>query len=149
MNPQRVDNYIDSLQPYFLAHNIIQRVVQLEKDFEMRTSDFTPLIHRYEQLDRAITEGMLAAEKACCTSKHGYGWSLKLVPAGKTVCYWKTRKSSICNKTDFEHMYHLAKALEIGNDPSITLSDIDKKLTMARKVLKLVQKTQLRQGILI
>eukprot|EP00957_Ditylum_brightwellii_P129316 9865187-Ditylum_brightwellii.AAC.1 len=138
MNPQMVNNYIATLKAYFSAHTILQRVVQLEKDFEMRKSNFTPHIHRYEQLDRAITNGMLPAEKACCTSKHGYGWSLKLVRGGKTVHYWKTKKSSTCNKTNFDHMYHLAKALEIDNEPSLMLSYVDKKLTAPRKVLKLV-----------
>eukprot|EP00957_Ditylum_brightwellii_P064954 4927583-Ditylum_brightwellii.AAC.1 len=36
-------------------------------------------------------------------------------------------------------MFHLVKPLEIDDDPSLTLSDVDKKLTAARKELKAVQ----------
>eukprot|EP00957_Ditylum_brightwellii_P090490 6891107-Ditylum_brightwellii.AAC.1 len=85
-------------QAYISAHNILERVQQLEAEFEMRTGDLTPLIHKYESLDSSIMEAMLAAEKACCKSKHGYAWSLKLVQAGKQVQYWKTCKSSLNKK---------------------------------------------------
>eukprot|EP00957_Ditylum_brightwellii_P109935 8385589-Ditylum_brightwellii.AAC.1 len=36
-------------------------------------------------------------------------------------------------------MFHLAKPLEIDDDPSFTLSDVDEKLTAARKELEAVQ----------
>eukprot|EP00957_Ditylum_brightwellii_P063202 4797513-Ditylum_brightwellii.AAC.1 len=104
----------------------------------MRTGDFTPLILRCKQLDRSITEAMLLAEKACYKAKHVYDWSLKLVCVGKTARYWKTRKSSLHNNTDFSHMFHLAKPLEIDDDPSLILSDVNKKLSAARKELKAV-----------
>eukprot|EP00957_Ditylum_brightwellii_P048921 3711638-Ditylum_brightwellii.AAC.1 len=64
-NPQRVDSYLDTLQASFAAHNILERVQQLGEDFEMRQSDFSHLINRYEVLDRSITEAMLAAKKSC------------------------------------------------------------------------------------
>eukprot|EP00957_Ditylum_brightwellii_P099504 7579556-Ditylum_brightwellii.AAC.1 len=83
---------------------------------------------------------MLMAEKTCCSSKYGYDWSIKLVKAGKLVQYWKMRKSLMQNKTDFTHLHTLAKVTEVENDVSLTLSDINKKLTEAQKALRLVQK---------
>eukprot|EP00957_Ditylum_brightwellii_P205899 15345912-Ditylum_brightwellii.AAC.1 len=84
-------------------------------------------------------EGMLAAEKTCCRSKHGHAWSLKLVRAGKLVRYWKVRKLSVKNKTKHEHLHMLAAFLEVEDDDSLPMSEIDKKLTEARKALKVVQ----------
>eukprot|EP00957_Ditylum_brightwellii_P016020 1207259-Ditylum_brightwellii.AAC.1 len=138
-NPQRVDNYLEMLQAYFAAYNILERVQQLEEDFEMRLSNFIHLIDKYEVLDRSIIEAMLAAEQLCCKSKHGYAWSIKLVQTGKRVRYWKTCRSSLWNRMESDHMFHLAKALDIEDDPSLTLPDVDKRLTEARKKLKLVQ----------
>eukprot|EP00957_Ditylum_brightwellii_P053253 4037967-Ditylum_brightwellii.AAC.1 len=54
--------------------------------------------------------------------------------------YWKTRRPSLQNGMDFNHMFHLAKALDINDDPSLTLPELDKWLTEARKTLKLVQR---------
>eukprot|EP00957_Ditylum_brightwellii_P171030 13019782-Ditylum_brightwellii.AAC.1 len=105
----------------------------------MRQSDFSHLIDKYKVLDRSFTDAMLAAEKSCCSSKHSYTWSIKLVQAGKSVRYWKTCRSSLRNRMDFDHMFHLAKALDINDDPSLTLPEVDKRLTEARKTLKLVQ----------
>eukprot|EP00957_Ditylum_brightwellii_P035624 2700752-Ditylum_brightwellii.AAC.1 len=97
----------------------MKRVKQLEQDFETRTNDLAPLVLR--------------------KSKHGYAWSLQLVRAGKMVRYWKTHRSSVNNKTDYVHMFHLAKLLEIEDDPGLTLPEIDKHLTAARKALKKAQ----------
>eukprot|EP00957_Ditylum_brightwellii_P160845 12246074-Ditylum_brightwellii.AAC.1 len=80
---------------------------------------------------------MLMAEKSCCSSKHGYAWWIKLVKAGKLVWYWKMRKSLIWNKTEFTHLHMIAKKTEVEDDASLTLSDIDKKLTEAQKALRL------------
>eukprot|EP00957_Ditylum_brightwellii_P097068 7391673-Ditylum_brightwellii.AAC.1 len=41
---------------------------------------------------------------------------------------------------DFDHMFYLAKVLDIDDDPSLTLPEVDKQLTEARKTLKLVQR---------
>eukprot|EP00957_Ditylum_brightwellii_P178009 13559151-Ditylum_brightwellii.AAC.1 len=105
----------------------------------MRTGNLTQLIHKYESLDNSITEAMLATEKECCKSKYRYAWSLKLVQAGKQVRYWKTCKSSLNNKIEVDHMFHLAKHLEITDDPSLTRTEVDERLTNARKELRLVQ----------
>eukprot|EP00957_Ditylum_brightwellii_P051108 3875079-Ditylum_brightwellii.AAC.1 len=64
---------------------------------------------------------MLAAEKSCCQAKVGYAWLLKLVKAGKLVRYWKMRKSSLRNKVDFDQLIHLAKLLEVKDDPATTM----------------------------
>eukprot|EP00957_Ditylum_brightwellii_P194512 14815763-Ditylum_brightwellii.AAC.1 len=100
----------------------------------MRQSNFTHLINKYEVLDRLITEAMLAAEKSCCRSKHSYTWSIKLVQASKNM------------RMDFDHMLHLAKALDIDDDPSLTSPEVDKRLTEARKTLKLVQRNAVAFG---
>eukprot|EP00957_Ditylum_brightwellii_P130053 9919839-Ditylum_brightwellii.AAC.1 len=84
-------------------------------------------------------EGMLAAEKTCCRSKHGYARSLKLVRAGKLVRYWKIRKSSLRNKTEHKHLHTLATLLDVEDDASPPMSEIDKRLTKARKAQKVVQ----------
>eukprot|EP00957_Ditylum_brightwellii_P053841 4079097-Ditylum_brightwellii.AAC.1 len=92
---------------------------------------------KYEQLDRTITEGILSAEKTCCRSKTGYAGSLKLVKAGKLVRYWKMRKSSLKNNKTCSHLQNLATSLGMEEDGTLGLADIDKRLTKARKDLKL------------
>eukprot|EP00957_Ditylum_brightwellii_P110579 8434338-Ditylum_brightwellii.AAC.1 len=54
--------------------------------------------------------------------------------------YWKTCRSSLRNGMNFDHMFHLAKALDIDDDPSLTLPEVDIQLTEARRTLKLVQR---------
>eukprot|EP00957_Ditylum_brightwellii_P030242 2289594-Ditylum_brightwellii.AAC.1 len=95
------------------------------------------LILRYEQLDRAIIEGMLSTEKSCCQSKQGYACSLKLVKARKLVWCWEMRKSLVWNKVDFAHLQSLAMLLEVKDDVRFTVLDIDKNLIAAQKALKL------------
>eukprot|EP00957_Ditylum_brightwellii_P066891 5076735-Ditylum_brightwellii.AAC.2 len=98
------------------------------------------LIAAYNSLDSQITECLLSAEHTCTKDTQEYAWSLKLVKASKVVQYWKTRKLSILNNIDFDHLFHLARVLEIEDDPSLTFDEIQSKLTAARKQPKEVQK---------
>eukprot|EP00957_Ditylum_brightwellii_P186782 14222483-Ditylum_brightwellii.AAC.1 len=49
------------------------------------------------------------------------------------------RKSLVHSKVDFAKLQSIATLLEVVDDPSHTISEIDKNLTAARKTLKLVQ----------
>eukprot|EP00957_Ditylum_brightwellii_P170874 13005711-Ditylum_brightwellii.AAC.1 len=49
------------------------------------------------------------------------------------------RKSSLRNKVDLDQLIHLAKLLEVEDDPTTTLEMVDRKLTEAKKQLKTVQ----------
>eukprot|EP00957_Ditylum_brightwellii_P026082 1971919-Ditylum_brightwellii.AAC.1 len=104
---------MDALEAFFTSQNILTRTLQLQQDFLDRTNDISELSNRYKQLDRIITEGMLSAEKSCCRSKHG---------------------------SDYEHLHTLSTLLDIEDDASLTMSEIDQQLTETRKALKLVQK---------
>eukprot|EP00957_Ditylum_brightwellii_P170655 12990084-Ditylum_brightwellii.AAC.1 len=104
--------------------------------------DRVELNRRYKQLGRIITEGMLLAEKSCCRSKHGYAWSTKFARAGKLVWYWKRRKSLLCNRTEYDHLLALTTLLEVEDNDSLTISEIDQRLTGAQKALKRVQKNE-------
>eukprot|EP00957_Ditylum_brightwellii_P127881 9752237-Ditylum_brightwellii.AAC.1 len=50
------------------------------------------------------------------------------------------RKSTLCNIKEYEHLHALSTLLDIENDASPIMSEIDQRLTEARKTLKLVHK---------
>jgi hypothetical protein len=65
---------------------------------------------------------------------------LKLVKAGKSIRYWKMRKSSLKNNITSLHLQNLATNLGVEEEGTLCIADVDKRLTKARKDLKLVQK---------
>eukprot|EP00957_Ditylum_brightwellii_P101946 7770125-Ditylum_brightwellii.AAC.1 len=94
-------------------------------------------IRVYKCLDSQITQLMLSAEKQYHKGKTGYVWSLKLVTATRSVCYWKTRNSDILNKRD--HDYDLIQlGINIGIQyQDLTAEMICLRLTKARGLPKL------------
>eukprot|EP00957_Ditylum_brightwellii_P191749 14597753-Ditylum_brightwellii.AAC.1 len=64
-NLQHVKNYIDTLVNDITANNIIQRVAQLNEDFNNGGYDLSIFIQKYKSFDQQVTACMLAAEKSC------------------------------------------------------------------------------------
>jgi hypothetical protein len=71
-----VTKYVDLLERYWIDHKIEDRIKHLMHD--AKSLPKRELRRRYDAVDRNITRGMLAAEKAVRHANNKYQWSKAL-----------------------------------------------------------------------
>ena len=91
-NPKAVHIYITAWRIYLAAHNLVQRVDELQKSSkEGKWCDES--VMEYEVIDQLLSEGRSMGENKCPPKNSGaYPWTPDLDLAGVTLLYWKMRR---------------------------------------------------------
>ena len=125
-NPDAVHKYIKVFKKQLERHNLLAKVLdlQLRSDRGEWTDE---CLQEWETLDRLLAEIRSAAEGKCDAKRTGmFPWSPALETAGRTLLYWKLRKTGFTNKkTNAKMLATLAKDLTI---PAVEIGPQDPKM---------------------
>jgi hypothetical protein len=88
-NPELVEDYINSMQVYYINHNMEERITRLHRDQDNMTRD--ELRIELEKWDADQGRAMRNAESRLSRPPRPYSWSPSLRNAGLIRRYWRLR----------------------------------------------------------
>ncbi len=113
-NPRAVHTYVQAMKKQLKRHMLFTKVLALQQVSD--TGEWSDAcVLEWEKIDRLLDEARTAAEGRCAAKPTGlHPWSPALQAAGRTLLYWKLRKSGFTTKrVNTKMLTSLATSLQL------------------------------------
>ena len=140
-NPEIVATYLHSVNEYYTAHNMVNRISHLYKNHSnMSREEVRKALIKWD-LDQG--RAMLSAELSLRKPPKQYQWSPQLRNAGILLRYWKLRLKVIKHNHDYSDTFNKWQTQLRTVDPQFSLPSLHETLTIAqiRTSLNIAKKT--------